>query len=165
MKQLMVNNVPYTESPKDSSEMNAVVAVNFELTQQSLELNFPHQGNWYEYFSGQEYDFFGTTLNVSFAPGQYKLFTDVRIGGTVITGVEENLAEGIQLFPNPAENYIQIEHTGLIRAVSVCSMQGTKKVLSKITSTTWDISTLSAGLYVLEIETARGIVRTKIIKH
>lgn len=163
-KQLIVKNEPYTEAPQDASEMNAVVAVNFELTQQSLTITFPHQGKWYEYYSGQEYSVSAASQDISFAPGQYRLFTDVRISDKVITGIEENAASSIQLFPNPAENHIQIDYRGLIRSVSAYSMQGSKKVLSRISATTWDVSALPSGLYVLAMETESGVMKTKILK-
>jgi hypothetical protein len=57
--------------------MNVVIIGNFSTYTQNISPDFPHTGTWYNYFSGQEYNYTGAQYTL--AAGQWELFTDVRI--------------------------------------------------------------------------------------
>ncbi|HEX5170810.1 MAG TPA: alpha-amylase family glycosyl hydrolase, partial [Cyclobacteriaceae bacterium] len=86
-KQLTLKNNPYTSTPADASQMNVEVVVNFNLTQQSVIVEFPHTGTWFDYYSfGAPYEVTATSMVVSLDAGEYKLFTDVQIENPLVTG-------------------------------------------------------------------------------
>lgn len=60
-----------------SEEMDVVVIGNFDVKQQSEEAKFTNSETWYEYFTGEEILNTDTTFNLQ--PGEYKLFTSVKL--------------------------------------------------------------------------------------
>lgn len=165
-KQMMLKNNPYTATPANAGEMNAVVAVNFDVTAQTLAVEFPHTGTWYEYYSN------GTALNVSLAtaavqlkPGEYKIFTDVKIeNSTIVTGNESRIEVVVSLYPNPTSNMLRIETAETVRALKLTSMQGIAFMPKRIADDSWDVTGLAPGLYIAEVKTLTGSVKVKVIK-
>ena len=86
------------------------------------------------------------------------------------TGLIENQVEPIHIYPNPAEDRIQISSgEGQIISVSIINIQGQKvaeQVFNGQTSNlSFDISSLENGVYLVEIMTQNGhITQHKIIK-
>jgi hypothetical protein len=83
VKQLLLKNTPYTDTPETADDMNVVVVVNFNLTAQEAVVNYPHAGNWFQYFSQDD------TLKVnslqqsmSLQPGEFRIYTDVKLDPT-----------------------------------------------------------------------------------
>jgi hypothetical protein len=73
----------------------------------------------------------------------------------------------IQIYPNPTFSEITITNLGVSEhTISLYSIDG-KKILSK-TSTenniSFNLDSLSEGIYILEIKNSSGIVQQKIIK-
>lgn len=163
-KQLTLKNNPYTATPVDSSEMNAVVVVNFEVTDQSVSIVFPHAGTWYEYYSRTSVEVPGTTVLKNLKPGEYKMYTDVPIGYSVVTGLEEKESITVDIYPNPVDNILRVASELTIQHVNVSTMQGVKHLPIRISENTWDLSALSTGMYIVEVHTVRGTSKTKIIK-
>lgn len=86
------------------------------------------------------------------------------------TGLIENQVEPIHIYPNPAEDHIQISSGEVqIISVSIINIQGQKvaeQVFNGQTSDlSFDISSLENGVYLVEIMTQNGhISQHKIIK-
>lgn len=74
----------------------------------------------------------------------------------------ENISNSVSIYPNPAENLVRITSLYNVNHVSVFNLTG-KKVLSS-TKTRLDVSILPSVLYMVSIETEKGIVTKKIIK-
>jgi 1,4-alpha-glucan branching enzyme len=82
-KQVTLKNNPYTPSPSSANEMNVVVIGNFDLTQQSRSVTFPHTGTWYHYFSrGDEFEVNASSMSVNLQPGEFRVYTDVMMAST-----------------------------------------------------------------------------------
>src|SRR5690606_4661910 len=70
-KQLILRNHPYTASPANADEMNAVVVVNFDVTQKNMSVSFPHAGAWYDYYeNGAVVDVAAATATIQLKPGE-----------------------------------------------------------------------------------------------
>jgi hypothetical protein len=86
------------------------------------------------------------------------------------TGVEDiALAEAISVFPNPLEDQLHITNTSAPDepiTISIINISG--QVVKKITETSFNsainVEDLATGLYVLRIETEKGVAIKKIIK-
>ncbi len=84
-------------------------------------------------------------------------------------GVEELEEENISISPNPATNQFTIENSQLrINVIHIYSVLG-KEVFSQQLTTnnqqlSIDISMWKAGIYFVEVETKKGLVRKKVIK-
>jgi hypothetical protein len=94
--------------------MNAVVMANFAVTASTGIPSFQHTGWWYEYFTGDSINVTSVTASLSFEPGEYKIYTDVRLDKPTITestaSLEELEAEAfpINLYPNPASSEVNL---------------------------------------------------------
>ncbi|MCB0266364.1 MAG: hypothetical protein KDH98_24700, partial [Calditrichaeota bacterium] len=60
-------------------EMNVSIVGNFGVFQLSVNGKFAHTGTWYDYFSGDSIVVTATNQNVSLQPGEFHIYTDVRI--------------------------------------------------------------------------------------
>lgn len=81
------------------------------------------------------------------------------------TNALQALANSVQLIPNPASNYCDINSNNTIDAITVCSVMGTtietKQIYEKNSRLT--TSNFANGVYLIKIETANGIVTKKIV--
>ncbi len=60
--------------------MNAVVIGNFNVTSQAMTVTFPHTGNWFQHFSqGDTLKVASLTYNVTLQPGEFRVYTDVKL--------------------------------------------------------------------------------------
>ena len=86
---------------------------------------------------------------------------DIYVGeGVGINEVEENL---VSVYPNPANNYINVNATSNIENVEVYTISGQKVGNFTANSTTTTISTanLTSGLYLMKIHTENGVINQK----
>jgi len=90
---------------------------------------------------------------------------------SVITGVEEDLNTGLEIFPNPADNMLQIRssRTMNIKTVKIYNMLGTV-VMSELNLpegiTSINTAGLSNGMYILELSNSNSTFSKKVvIKH
>jgi len=83
--------------------------------------------------------------------------------GNGVTGIPENNFSKFLLYPNPANEFIQIRDEG-IESLKIYDISGRviqfvlKPVPEKI-----DVQKLSTGLYTVEVETRQGIIYEKLI--
>ncbi len=61
------------------SDMNVVVAGNFQVTNLDMVPGFQHTGVWYDFFSGESLNVSDLSTSMAFAPGEYHLWTDVPL--------------------------------------------------------------------------------------
>jgi hypothetical protein len=167
VKQVILKNKPFKPVPASSAEMNVVAITNFDIVSQSSLVEFPHTGTWYDYYNAGEPLAVNTTAStISLAPGQYKLYTDVKIEiPNIVTALEELVTSEIVIYPNPVKEVLKLKWENRpIDNVSFISMQGVKSLASQIDSDAWDSSHLSSGLYIVEIISGDRVIRKKIMK-
>jgi len=163
VQQITLKNAPYTETPKDSTQMNVQVVANMDVVSQQATINFPHAGTWYEYYSNGA-PITGSSILVTLAPGDYKLYTDVPIKGShLVTEVKKNADIEVTLYPNPTHDQVHVETSEPVLTLHVRSVTGMQLSLYQVDDTTWDCSSLSPGLYIVEVKTPRGVTRKKLI--
>lgn len=79
-KQITLRNQPYTATPANADEMNVHVIGNFDVTAKNVALTFPHDGNWFDYFSGGDtLKLTSQAVTLTLAPGEFRLYTDVKL--------------------------------------------------------------------------------------
>jgi hypothetical protein len=144
--------------------MNAVMIGNFDITETTQAVTFPHTGTWYNYFSGTEFNVSSTTASILLKPGEYRLYTDYKIDNDNVTGVEgETIVNGV--YPNPAKEWISVDFKNeTVKNIQVYSQTGQKFTLKQISNDKWDTRELPAGLYILRVTTSNGIQSSKLIK-
>jgi 1,4-alpha-glucan branching enzyme len=165
-RQLILKNVPYTPTPANASEMNAVIVVNFDVIQKSLFVEFPHAGTWYEYYGyGTELAVTSTPQAVTLPPGAFKLYTDVEITNPVVTALNSELQSDIKLYPNPVQNILRLASDVQVIEVTLRTLQGVTIHPTRLSQETWDVGSLASGLYIVDVRTTSGLYKIKMIKN
>ena len=67
------------------------------------------------------------------------------------------------VFPNPANDKITISANGPIEQIAIVDMNGGRILVTKEKSI--DVAHLSAGIYLVEVQTAEGVARKRIVKN
>ncbi len=80
-----------------NSDTSMVIVGNFDVTSHSKTITFPHNGTWYEYYTGQE--FTGSSKNISLDAGEYLIFTDAKLPSPEIPAAPE--AHNVEISGNP----------------------------------------------------------------
>jgi glycosidase len=97
--------------------MNAVVLTNFSVTNQDATPSFHHTGTWYEYFTGDSIVVTDVDAVLNMTPGEYRVYTDVRLEQPEITDAPVSLdelvieEESILLYPNPGIEEVSVRFT------------------------------------------------------
>ena len=166
MKQLTIRNQPYTDAPSDADEMNVQIVVNFDVSEQGVIVEFPHPGTWYDYYAhGNPLNVASTSMAINLQPGEYKMFTDVQIENTLITGVEEETMPSMRIYPNPVNQLINIEpEQEIIYRMTLRNLYGQEFYVPRSGPNQWDTGALPSGFYMTEIQTSKRNYRIKIVK-
>jgi 1,4-alpha-glucan branching enzyme len=165
-KQITLKNNPYTATPADATQMNVQLVANFELTTKSMPIAFPHTGTWYDYYDeGKAITVTTSPQNISLPAGAYKMYTDVAIVEPPVTGIAEEEAQFIHVYPNPTKGLLTVKADNLVvKDLSVRTIQGAIGKVTRLSSDVWDIQHLADGLYIIEVQTNKGLLRKKIYK-
>lgn len=73
------------------ADLKVVLVGNFGITPAAIAANYPAQGTWFDYFSGEEVS--STETNLTVAPGYFRLLTDRKIS--------EGFPGAVEVFTNP----------------------------------------------------------------
>lgn len=89
----------------------------------------------------------------------------VKLNGNLNLGVKNNAVKsGLQVYPNPAGDIVNISAKQEIKGISIIDLSG-KKVQSVIPSNQINVSSLVKGTYILQVNYGNGSVEnTKLIK-
>jgi subtilisin family serine protease len=100
------------------------------------------------------------TVNVSVSGGN----NDVTIALTT-TGIDDVVANRLQIFPNPAKEDIFIKSELPVEKVEIYSLTGNLLSSENNFKEKISVSDLSRGVYLLKVYTDKGIIISKIIKN
>lgn len=93
-------------------------------------------------------------------------FSNIVFGGTYVS-ISENQS-GINIYPNPFSDNINIKTEAQINSITVLSLAGIELIKESVVATksiTVDLKNLVPGIYYLKIETNNGLIHKKIIKN
>jgi 1,4-alpha-glucan branching enzyme len=90
----------------DHSTMNVTILGNFDVQSGILNPTFQHTGKWYNYFAGDSIDVVNVSDVISLEPGEYRIYTDVKLSKPEIgLGTGEKIESGnlnTLVYPNPS---------------------------------------------------------------
>ena len=170
IRQIILRNNPYTQTPVSADEMNVVVIANFDIISKNISVNFPHIGTWYNYFANVDEVSVGSLpITVELSAGDFRIFTDFRLPKPdLITAMHDsNPKPAIYLYPNPVIEELTIENVDHPFRFRIFSLSGQMKFNAIFDSSqkhSVDVSFLPRGMYILVIESERFSYVTKIIK-
>ena len=157
----------------NNPNMNAVVIVNIDVNPQDKTIDFQHNGWWYEYFSGDSIQINGTST-ISLGPGEYKVFTDLKLDKPEIlntTGLNEyEIANwDVNIFPNPSRVFLNITINGSqSKEIKYTIMNTLGKILYQEIGTSKqnqiNIENLPNGTYFLILEQDNYLKSKEFVK-
>jgi hypothetical protein len=73
------------------------------------------------------------------------------------SAINETPVADINIFPNPAEDFIQLSTTDNVKSVNIFNLQGQKiQIFNNLVIPTLDISSLQCGTYVIQVSLING---------
>lgn len=169
LKQLILKGENYTSTPASSAEMNAVVVGNFDVQSQIIEINFPHTGTWFDYFSGGvSYEVSSTSKEITLPPGNFIVFTDVKLEApeegivNVITSLEQELIDKSVIYPNPATDRFRV--TIPVETYEVVGTNGQIILSGMLSNNEINVSGIPTGVYIIKLYTRTNTIIKKLIK-
>jgi len=158
-----LKKIQLTDDSTNPSIKHLNVIGNFGVTTQSINPSFQQTGTWYDFLNNN------TTLNVnntnttiSLAPGEFKIYASSQVTLSVDNSSLNNI---ISLTPNPVKDTFNINSA--VKKVAVYDLTGrlTKVFKGNFTENdSYNVSELSAAVYILKIDTDLGTLTKKIIK-
>ncbi len=158
-----------------SDDMNVAVIGNFATSNVTMEFSFIHGGYWYEYFSGDSLaagDF--APEQIPMAAGEYRLYTDVKLGDGLALSVDEVEAfssSSIFVYPNPGRGEFTFEFSELIyedKVIFIYALSG--NVVDQITlpagQSSWKWNSpedLPKGMYFVKLVSSNIECSTRIV--
>ena len=146
------------------ASMQATVVGNFAVTQKDVYPNFQHTGIWYDYFTGDTLTVSNATAPMSYAPGEWHIYTDVKLTDAAFMDVVE--AERIEtkpfmVFPNPSTGWVDVLFDfpqGTSVEWTLRDIRGKMAAQGSLVTdgpqiTDFDFTTLPKGAYLLQLQT------------
>jgi hypothetical protein len=94
------------------SSMDITVLGNFGVTDQDVIPGFTKTGMWYEFYTGDSLEVTEPNDPLPFKPGEYRLYSTVRLEKPPFTGIEPDslpsLQQTVQIYPNPSGSVFNI---------------------------------------------------------
>ncbi len=142
------------------SDLNMVVLGNFNASATiTANPNFQKTGTWYELMSGTTLNVTNTQMTLSMPAGQLLIYTD-----KVISGISTPVADpDCKVYPSVTDSKVYVSSSSTVKTVKVYNVQGAL-IKTNQNVTEIDISNLSKGLYLLEVNTQQGRSIHKIVK-
>jgi hypothetical protein len=159
---------------------------NFDVQVQNVAAGFPAPGQWYDYFSGQEVTIGNTAARISLQPGEFHMYTSVKLPAakpnlvpwtqafTNVTARADDLASArLAVYPNPAPNQTALQwendYRGKVK-VELRDLNGRVLRHQEFAKTAQELSGLvslqglAAGIYYLQVSQGDARVVKKVVK-
>lgn len=140
---------------------NVVIAGNFDVISTDYTLTFPVSGTWYEFFTADSVSLTGTTLPITLAPGEYRMYSTKKMTGygSINVGTHPVPFTGsYTITPNPASSTVRITAPQSIERLTLVNINGFPVLNQSIygQNVQLDISQLPDGVYSLLITDVHG---------
>lgn len=155
-------------------EMDAVTIVNTNVEDETLSVDFPSTGTWYEYLTGEELNVTSTPFSMELDRGEYLIYTSNKIvpPGGFTTAIKDIEVAEINVYPNLIKDqtsiFANLEKSANIKEAQIISISG------QITSIAYNQNgsnlefqlpeNLVSGTYRIRIVTDKGILNSYLVK-
>jgi hypothetical protein len=128
--------------------MDVTIVGNFDVGGGTINPEFQKTGLWYDYFSGDSINVVNTTDPLTLQPGEYHLYTSVKLQKPLFTGLDEPQISQItqkrfaRIYPNPSGEEFNIQFsvsTPILVEVMISDL--TNKIIKKFVSTEYRMGT------------------------
>ena len=147
-----------------------VVSVgNFGVTENSITVNFPSTGTWYDYFSETTIEVATSEMELTLEPGEYHLFSTREFEQPHVVTETSSLSQPneISVYPNPAKDFVMIQSLSKLVQANLYSIQGSLifNIKTPDNSTKIPLSNLKDGVYIFKIKSESSSKTIKLIKN
>jgi hypothetical protein len=159
-----------TDISYNSAKLNKLVTAGAEtITAEGFEYKMLSDENWQISTSGE---LTGLTANTDYL---FRAYATTASGTTygdeltfttvsITTGIDETLANQLQIFPNPVKSELFIKSGLQIEKVEIYSLTGALLVEENNFAEKISVLALPQGVYLLKVHTDKGLIISKIIK-
>ena len=162
-------------------DMHVLILGNFDVRPQAGSARFTHTGWWYEYWTGDSLYVENVNEVLSFEPGEYLFYTDVKLDNPdIATGIGEIDLDSdgsaglyIRSYPIPFTSKLHLvapENNSGVANISLIDIRG-RRIFEKTTSgwspgsiETIDTDWLGRGVYFVKVEMEGGVGVRKLLK-
>ena len=164
------------------TSMNIAIIGNFDVVSLNASVSFQKVGKWYEFFSGDSLTVTDVNLQINLLPGEYRLYTSVRIpkASDLVTDIKE--VEGLptefrleQNYPNPfnpetvisyqlaVSGHVSLKIYDILGREVVTLVDAVQQAGAHHSQFSVRNSTLSSGVYLYRIEAGDFVQSKKMI--
>jgi len=158
--------------------MNATVLGNFGIRASSANPHLQHPGWWYEYWTGDSVQIGNPESPVILEPGEYRLYTDVRldkpdiVSGTGKLDPSRDLTS-VSLSPNPVHGRLTVTLAGALAnkvKITVIDCTGRSLISRVVPDVTFsqpiliDTGCLEPGIYFIRMDSGNQRTVRKFVK-
>ena len=146
------------------SSMDVVVLGNFNVTAENINPHFTKTGIWYEYYTGTEINVTNTSASISLQPGEYRLYSTVRLQDPLPVEDITMIDDSFILYPNPALGSFKINRSA--NKVEIFDFTGRKikSFKGKFNQDKYyDVSSLKPSVYLVKISADMGISTQRLV--
>ncbi|NNL48028.1 MAG: T9SS type A sorting domain-containing protein, partial [Acidimicrobiia bacterium] len=167
------------------ASMDVVIVGNFDVVERPVNPSFQHSGTWYDFFSGASLEVGDPSASLTFAPGEFHIYTDVQVAtpepGLITVGVEEEgfneLPATVSFeapYPNPfseiATFRFQVPDPRRVR-IDVFDVLG-RRVANVVDENLaggryvreWNADGYPSGMYVVRFEAGSEVISTSVVR-
>ena len=153
----------WNDQLEDNQLKNIVILSNFDLTDKSINPNFPYTGQWYDLMDPTGENVFtinNTSESIELEPGQYMILGNQPAESLSISDVfGEN---EIKVYPSPSDQYFHLNQD--VIDIELYDLSG--KLIKEYKGltrqhTSINISVLESGIYLVKFSTPSNTVYTK----
>lgn len=125
----------------------------------------PHNTNesfGYQTDNTGDWVLFSVCENITATPGKEN--GSIKCNGVGLT--DTAISEGLSIYPNPANYDVTISSKSLMTGISIFDVNGRKlqQYIPNGNEITIELSTISQGVYILQIESEEGVYTEKLVK-
>ncbi len=125
----------------------------------------PHNTNesfGYQTDNTGDWVLFSVCENITATPGKEN--GSIKCNGVGLT--DTAISEGLSIYPNPANYDVTISSKSLMTGISIFDVNGRKlqQYIPNENEITIELSTISQGVYILQIESEEGVYTEKLVK-
>jgi hypothetical protein len=144
------------------SDLNMVVLGNFNTTAVNATPAFSSTGVWYNLLTGQQFIVSNPYMAITMQPGDLLIFTDRQIN--LPNGLSNPFSDtDCSVYPSITNSRVFVSSINTVKNVNVYNLQGSL-IKSVLNNTEIDVTNLTKGLYLMEVNTSQGRSTHKIIK-
>ena len=145
------------------ADLNMVMVGNFNASATiTASPNFSKTGVWYNLLTGEELNVTNTNMTISIQAGDVLIYTDRKVNFTSAVN-NPNILLNCNVFPTVTAGKVYVTTPNAVKEIKVYNMQGLL-LKTEANEPEIDLSTLSTGIYLMEVSTLAGKGSYKIVK-